>query len=1242
MKKVSKKIISVILAIATAFGLSAQAFGSFASTDNSDSSKVATSESASITYYVAIDGKWTLVSVGSTDKREYRGSVNRYYVTAEELEEVYKNYGFKASEYKGEPYFPHADDYAASGDRMWADCSAQYSDSENTYHIPVSFRTNNFIYYVPNNKEGYDSYFTTSKSINDQQLQDDNSFYSVSVNNNKGYIDSSKVPKTKSYIKGTNVTVTLPIVSDATWKAYNGTTFEPIDIASTTDETAGTVTFEITNISCAIQFGIMKSKNMILYNAATLKSNLQSFTGQFTASAQAVKVDGTINGKANYGEENNLNGTTVLAPDKDYAIAAIISSNSNNRKYNYSFDGWKIHGTSIVYKPGDTITTDIIEKYANSAGILLLDATWSMLDTHGRPKTVNFYLDLDCEIMDNISNGFQSHSDSKFTSSLYATRIFGTDDLTQGSGGFMIVAPPTEAETAYSIDKLLRNSTTTPIDGMTIESFPSDESILSNLRKGGVTFKLDGNSIASSDLTTENFTIRWYVLKYEKSDAWHIDGVLVAKQGKMVITKTFAGDDAAISQVKPNFNITVKHNDDSNGTYTDYTLSLKSKKGETDSTKTGYTYYDADTDTYVWVLSARQYREYTIEEHNYLLDQDEWNHTNKYMIYNSDDDTHSWLPYDSSKGVTIEAEAYPNDVPYTNCQTVAFTNTYIQSGLLTVSKIDSDSRNGMKNVNFKLSLVNGRDLTLYRKPGTSQYSTDTNAPLEGYTEKVDGNILTTDNNGNFYVKLAIHSEGKTSEEYYLEEEIPIGYEGAKKIKVTVSDNGKVEMAQEVIESTLTSESEWLEGEGTTTLTIKNHSKQLTSVKAKKVWSNTPDEDKLPVVVELWVNGAKIQGSKFTQTLSEDNNWQYEWNNLPLYIDGEPAQYALRETMIGSTAYDPSADSDGYADYMVSYDKLKYRENDGDYGTDATWLDSDGVRHFANNALLVVNNVEQSGDISFTKIDEDNNALSGAEFTLYSDKDCTKELATATSNESGFVVFSHQNAGTYYMKETAAPNGYLPNENLYKIVIKNGVATITKDGETTAVTHIMNYYKAPRVDFTFIKTDNEDDPLANAEFALYKLVCTDESHDHSNDILTVDGDGNLTTSNDCWELVSTQKSAEKTGRVSFTKLDSSLTYRLIEYSAPLGYKTPKGQWEIQYLYGTDNPDFKITAVGDVANTPAFAEQQYGRIKYRLPNYKKEDLPTAGDTGIYKYLTAGVIMLTAGGVLILVAIKRKRRE
>lgn len=58
---------------------------------------------------------------------------------------------------------------------------------------------------------------------------------------------------------------------------------------------------------------------------------------------------------------------------------------------------------------------------------------------------------------------------------------------------------------------------------------------------------------------------------------------------------------------------------------------------------------------------------------------------------------------------------------------------------------------------------------------------------------------------------------------------------------------------------------------------------------------------------------------------------------------------------------------------------------------------------------------------------------------------------------------------------------------------------------------------------------------------------------------------------------------------------------------------------------------------------FAEQQYGRIKYRQPNYKKEDLPTAGDTGIYKYLNAGgIIMLTAGSVLVLITIKSKRRE
>ena len=178
--------------------------------------------------------------------------------------------------------------------------------------------------------------------------------------------------------------------------------------------------------------------------------------------------------------------------------------------------------------------------------------------------------------------------------------------------------------------------------------------------------------------------------------------------------------------------------------------------------------------------------------------------------------------------------AYPSDVPDTACQTVAFQNIYVEAGMLTVSKIDSVTGNGLAQVSFRLSSYDGSDLTVYRRPGTSEYSTDVNAPASGYTERVKDNLLTTDANGSFYIYLAIAGVGQTSASYYLEESAPQGYEGASKILVRVSDDGVIEMASEVIESTANG-GDWISGENTATLTIKNRSKLLTEVEAVKNW-----------------------------------------------------------------------------------------------------------------------------------------------------------------------------------------------------------------------------------------------------------------------------------------------------------------------------------------------------------------------------------------------------------------------
>lgn len=50
-------------------------------------------------------------------------------------------------------------------------------------------------------------------------------------------------------------------------------------------------------------------------------------------------------------------------------------------------------------------------------------------------------------------------------------------------------------------------------------------------------------------------------------------------------------------------------------------------------------------------------------------------------------------------------------------------------------------------------------------------------------------------------------------------------------------------------------------------------------------------------------------------------------------------------------------------------------------------------------------------------------LAGAEFTMYSDKECTKELAKVTTGKDGVALFDHLKYQTVYIKETKAPEGY---------------------------------------------------------------------------------------------------------------------------------------------------------------------------------------------------------------------------
>lgn len=85
------------------------------------------------------------------------------------------------------------------------------------------------------------------------------------------------------------------------------------------------------------------------------------------------------------------------------------------------------------------------------------------------------------------------------------------------------------------------------------------------------------------------------------------------------------------------------------------------------------------------------------------------------------------------------------------------------------------------------------------------------------------------------------------------------------------------------------------------------------------------------------------------------------------------------------------------------------------------------------------------------------ALPGATFTLYSDEACTEEskIAQTVSDTNGHIQFLGLDEGTYYLKETHAPRGYVLNEMLYKFIIE---AEMDDAGVLTSY-NILTYYKS---------------------------------------------------------------------------------------------------------------------------------------------------------------------------------------
>ncbi|MZH86785.1 VaFE repeat-containing surface-anchored protein, partial [[Clostridium] innocuum] len=155
-----------------------------------------------------------------------------------------------------------------------------------------------------------------------------------------------------------------------------------------------------------------------------------------------------------------------------------------------------------------------------------------------------------------------------------------------------------------------------------------------------------------------------------------------------------------------------------------------------------------------------------------------------------------------------------------------------------------------------------------------------------------------------------------------------------------------------------------------------------------------------------------------------------------------------------------------------------KENKGRYECGGYIYSGEGQELGQFWAKLNVGNAKLQKASSNTSITDGNGnySIAGATYGVFADKDCTKQLATLTTDENGNTDVAEVKAGTVYIKELSAPAGYKVDKTVYSLKVEAG---------TTAT---LNVSDTPKVTDTLIelfKIDMEtqkDNPQGNASLA----------------------------------------------------------------------------------------------------------------------------------------------------------------
>ncbi len=776
----------------------------------------------------------------------------------------------------------------------------------------------------------------------------------------------------------------------------------------------------------------------------------------------------------------------------------VSGTNNGYNLLTHSFKGWTVEGDTSgkVYKPGESVTL-----YSSVSLTAVWDAYFDGKSGYygaGYPARYRYNTNTCGFFVRLFDSEFNIGDTSTYTDCLFTTRLIG-DPLYAGDGSRDDLSGNSVAQTRSEIDAIdafLRANAASGIPAnedsafagtvMKLElPFPSDEFIFGRIRQWNDKqteehkIQIYGQKIPQEQLTGDYYDLRWYVLK-DQENSWHIDGMLLPKYAKLVVMKSFTGEQEAIDAVKSgDFYIGVdekKENTEGEGRE-QYQLNLRPWSG---SNTDGYRYIDG-RGQYVWVLDTLlPMKSYWVAEHRYSAP-NPFGTAKSYVIFNT---AQSGTSGNDSRAEVRQVYSYADEVWVDGIQTVSFTNRYSRPRELSLVKLDGTTKEPLSKVPFRL--------VLYANQGSGRIE---EIPVEARTDE-SGAIRVV-----FPETLEV--DGRTVRIPSYE---PGGFDGRHRFSITELANEGYHGLDAPITGTITLYDDQnavlalddpnqplvqaaSDADGLAAIFVTNEPERK-QVSVRKSWLSGSER---PVNMQLLRNGVPWIGMNITlgadaYLVSQDpvhytGGWSHTWRDLPDYIDGEKAIYTVREEWIGlpggtdSLHYNGASDADGYFDYIVNQSQV---------------TDGDG------NVSVYVENSPDGGQVIFSKTDEQMAAVAGAEFTVYRDAACGIPVsaenftegtdktrpAVFVSDENGMVTIAGLKTGTYYLQETKAPAGYaIGDDRVFLLTIREANSSLTDPGTGRGVTGITNPVYSAKVSIYKYVTGSRE-PLEGAVFSLH--------------------------------------------------------------------------------------------------------------------------------------------------------------